>query len=503
MTASHIVDINKLNTLIEINGRINSSYSDINTLLTYILESAMYLVACESASLLLVNKDSDTLRFELALGPKGPEAREFLVNIEGSIAGWVVRHNESLIINDVVNDPRHSHTVPKGTGYITCNMISIPLRMNTECVGVVQLLNKANGEQFNKDDLELLELMVSQASIVYQNAVYYARSQNEIDLLQNQLAAGQEYHAFVAESSAIHDLMVIVERVAETTSSVLILGESGVGKELFAEQIHLKSPRANKPFIRVNCAALSPALLESELFGHVKGAYTDAVTTTRGRFETADGGTIFLDEIGDMPLDLQAKLLRAIQHKSFEKVGSSETISVDVRILAATNRDIEKLVEEGKFRGDLYYRLNVVPIYIPPLRKRTEDIPPLAEFFCRKFSKETKKSFLGISEQAMGALLAYSWPGNIRELENTIERACVIGKPPYILKDDLRLNLRIIPEESLSGDKTLKTALNVFKKQYIKRVLGENKWNQTETARVLDIQRTYLSRLMKELDIKE
>ncbi|MDR2897829.1 MAG: sigma 54-interacting transcriptional regulator, partial [Spirochaetaceae bacterium] len=418
MTAATIVDVNKLNTLIEINGRINSSYSDINTLLTYILESAMYLVACESASLLLVNKDSNTLRFEVALGPKGREAREFSVNIEGSLAGWVVRHNESLVINDVVDDPRHSNIVPKGTGYITYNMISIPLRMNTECVGVVQLLNKAHGEPFNKEDLKLLELMVNQASIAYQNAVSYERSRNEIGLLQNQLAAGQEYHAFVAESSVILDLMVIVERVAETNSSVLILGESGVGKELFAEQIHLKSARAGKPFVRVNCAALTPSLLESELFGHVKGAYTDAVTTTKGRFETANGGTIFLDEIGDMPLDLQAKLLRAIQSRSFEKVGSSETISVDVRILAATNRDIEKLVEEGKFRGDLYYRLNVVPLFIPPLRKRTDDIPSLADFFCRKFSKETKKNFLGISEQAMGALLSYAWPGNIRELEN-------------------------------------------------------------------------------------
>ncbi|MDR2897235.1 MAG: sigma 54-interacting transcriptional regulator, partial [Spirochaetaceae bacterium] len=212
---------------------------------------------------------------------------------------------------------------------------------------------------------------------------------------------------------------------------------------------------------------------------------------------------IFLDEIGDMPLDLQAKLLRAIQSKSFEKVGSSETISVDVRILAATNRDIEKLVEEGKFRGDLYYRLNVVPLYIPPLRKRTEDIPSLADFFCRKFSKETKKNFLGISEQAMGALLSYAWPGNIRELENTIERACVMGKPPYIQQDDLRLNLRTMPDDNFSGDKTLKTALNTFKRQYVRRILGEHKWNQTETAKALDIQRTYLSRLMKELDIKE
>jgi Nif-specific regulatory protein len=235
----------------------------------------------------------------------------------------------------------------------------------------------------------------------------------------------------------------------------------------------------------------------------VKGAFTDAVTNRKGRFEMADKGTIFLDEIGDLPLSLQSKLLRVIQSKSFEKVGSSETISVNVRIIAATNRDIEKLVEQQSFRSDLYYRLNVLPLYIPPLKQRLEDIPELASFFLKKFSHETKKDFSGFSEGAMSAILSYSWPGNIRELENTVERACVIGSPPYVQEDDLLLNIRTMPDNTTIADKSLKNVLNLFKKHYLQKVLEENDWNQTLAAQVLDIQRTYLSRLIKELEIKE
>jgi len=217
----------------------------------------------------------------------------------------------------------------------------------------------------------------------------------------------------------------------------------------------------------------------------------------------ADTGTIFLDEIGDLPLSLQSKLLRVIQNKSFERVGSSDTITVDVRIIAATNRDIEKLVEEQKFRSDLYYRLNVLPLYIPPLRQRLEDIPELANFFLKKFRHEVKKEFVGFSEGAMSAILSYSWPGNIRELENCIERSCVIGKPPYIREEDLLLNIRSMPDNNSLSDKSLKSVLNLFKKHYLQKVLEENDWNQTTAAQVLDIQRTYLSRLIKELEIKE
>lgn len=494
------IDVQKFNTLIEINTLINSNYSDVRSLLTQILESATRLCEGEASSLLLVNKQEQKLYFEIALGSKGAAVKKYSLNMGEGIAGWVAQHNTSIIVNDVENDSRHLAEISKNIGYPSRTMLAVPMRMKDECIGVIELINKKNGKYFTQDDLEWLEIFANQAALAIQNARSFEKAEEEIHFLQDQIQTDKGYHTLIASSPVILEKLEIIDRVAKTDSSVLILGESGVGKELFAEQIHLKSNRNKGPFVRVNCAALPEGLLESELFGHVKGAFTDAVQTRRGRFEMADGGTIFLDEIGDLPLKLQAKLLRVIQQKSFEKVGSDTTIKVDVRILAATNRDIEALVEKGEFRSDLYYRLNVLPIYIPPLRQRPEDIPELANFFLKKFSRETKKQFDGFSDEAMEIMLSYSWPGNVRELENCIERACVICKDRWIKAEDLLLrNMQHSP--AMSEQRNLKNALTVFKKHYIKKVLEENNWNQTETAKVLDIQRTYLSRLLKELDI--
>jgi len=310
------------------------------------------------------------------------------------------------------------------------------------------------------------------------------------------------YKTLIAKSPAILEQIEIIERVAKTDSSVLLFGESGVGKEVFAEQIHQKSRRSAFPFIKVNCAALPEGLLESELFGHVKGAFTNAVSNRQGRFEMADSGTILLDEIGDLPLPLQAKILRVIQEKKFEKVGSDVTITVDVRILAATNKDIEELVQTGKFRSDLYYRLNVLPIFIPPLRRRPQDIPELARFFLDNYMKDAQKQFEGFTEDALQVMLSYSWPGNVRELQNCIERACVIGRNKLIGREDLFIKQGDSPDiRGRITDRNLKTAVNVFKANFIRKVLEENNWNQTEAARVLAIQRTYLSKLIRELKI--
>ncbi|MBR5867559.1 MAG: sigma 54-interacting transcriptional regulator [Spirochaetaceae bacterium] len=514
--SSNTYEIDRLKTLIEINTLINSSYSDVDALLIYILESAMRLVECESSSLLLADKTGGTLRFRVALGPAGAKIMNIPVDINNSIAGWVLKKGESLLINDVQNDVRFSPVVQDKSGYETKTMIAIPMRVGSTCIGVIELLNKKNGQNFTRSDLEILNLLSAQASVAYQNADQFRSAQNEISVLQNSITSGFNYHTFVVQSPVMLDLVNVLEEVAKTNSSVLILGESGVGKELFAEQLHLKSTRSDKPFVRVNCAALSPLLLESELFGHVKGAFTNAVSDRAGRFEAADGGTIFLDEIGELPLDLQVKLLRVIQSKSFEKVGSSETISVDVRIIAATNRDLEAMVQEGTFRRDLYYRLNVLPLYVPPLRSRKEDIEPLSRLFLRKFSGETKKNFTGFSEDAIKILYSYYWPGNIRELENTIERACVLGKPPLIRAEDFRLQTGSVSSSSKevydsdiydtgsrSEDRSLKAAVNRFKKAYITRILDEVSWNQTKACKILDVQRTYVSRLLNELHIRE
>ncbi len=517
MSAMQSLSLEKLKTLIEINARINSNYSDVHSLLVHILESAMSLVECESSSLLLVNKEDDSLRFVVALGPKGPEAKEITVD-KNSIAGWVVTHNKPVVINNVSTDPRFNDTVQNKTGYISKTMVAIPMRVKGQCVGVIECLNKSGSRAFTDDDLEILEQMANQAGIAYANADSFRAAKDRISVLQSKIENGQEYHPFVAKSPAIMDLVKIIEEVAKTSSSVLITGESGVGKELFAEQLHLKSDRVGKPFLRVNCAALSPSLLESELFGHVKGAFTDAVSDRVGRFEACDGGTLFLDEIGELPLDLQAKLLRVLQNHSFERVGSCDTISVDVRIIAATNRDLEQMVQDGTFRGDLFYRLNVLPLNIPPLRERKDDIQPLAEFFLDKFRRETKKNFEGFSPSALRTLFDYYWPGNIRELENSIERACVLGHPPIIQAEDLRINstqnsqnqspkemdFATMADEAASDDedKTLKTAINKFKRAYVIKILNETSWNQTQAGKILGIQRTYVSRLLNELHIR-
>jgi Nif-specific regulatory protein len=494
------IDVQKFNTLIEINSLINSNYTDIHSLLTRILESATKLCEGESSSILLADQKNRKLHFEVALGIKGAEVKKFTLKFGEGIAGWVVQNNKSIIVNDVVNDKRHQSAIPELIGYSSKTMLAVPMRSKDVCIGVIELINKKEDKYFSQDDLEWLEIFANQAAIAIQNTRSFDQARVEIESLQDRIKTDQGYHTMIVKSPLIMEKVDIIDRVAKTDSSALLLGESGVGKELFAEQIHLRSPRSKAPFIRVNCAALPEGLLESELFGHVKGAFTGAIQNRRGRFELADGGTIFLDEIGDLPLSLQAKLLRVIQEKTFEKIGSEVSVTVNVRILAATNKDIEALVEKGEFRRDLYYRLNVLPIYIPPLRQRPEDIPELADFFLKKFVRETKKQFEGFSNEAMEAMLSYSWPGNIRELENCVERACVIGKNSLIRKEDLFL--KISGEDGdAEGDRSLKTAINVFKAHFIQKALEENRWNQTETAKTLDIQRTYLSRLIKELGI--
>ncbi|MDR2793001.1 MAG: sigma 54-interacting transcriptional regulator [Treponema sp.] len=484
--------------------RINLNFQDVTVLLTEIIDSAERLCDAEASSLLLVDKETGFLYFEVALGPKGTDAKRFVVKPGEGIAGWVFERNEAVMLNDVENDKRHLSAISRDIDYPCKTMMAVPMRVKELCIGVIEIINKKDGQVFTKNDLEWLEIFANQAALAVTNAQSMEHDRGEIQRLQVALTDKQDgekgYHTMISKSPVMYEKLNMVERIAQTDSSVLILGESGVGKELFAEQIHLRSPRCNAPFIRVNCAALPENLLESELFGHVKGAFTGAVSNRKGRFELADGGTIFLDEIGELPLSLQVKLLRVLQQKTFERVGEAESVTVNVRILAATNRDIDAMVERGEFRKDLYYRLNVILLYVPPLRQRPEDISELAQFFLKKYSLEMKKQFDGFSEDALQAMLTYSWPGNIRELENYIERACVLGRDKRIGEGDLFLKKTNFIEKE--GSRDLKSALASFKVQFIKKVLEENKWNQTAAAKVLDIQRTYLSKLIKDLEIE-
>jgi two-component system NtrC family response regulator len=278
--------------------------------------------------------------------------------------------------------------------------------------------------------------------------------------LKEMLIERYKFDEIVSTSHAMEEVLNMAGRVAASSATVLLRGESGTGKELIAKAIHYHSPRANSPMIKVNCAALPETLLESELFGHEKGAFTGATTRRIGRFEAADRGTLFLDEIGELTPGMQVKLLRVLQEREFERLGGNETIKVDVRVIAATNRDIEKAVKEGAFREDLYYRLNVVSVVIPPLREHKEDVPGLLDFFIKKYNRENKKSITGISTETRDLLMRYGYPGNVRELENIIERAVVLSKKGIIITADLPIHVRTAASEDELSVETLKGSLN-------------------------------------------
>ena len=497
------IDADRFETLIEINTLINSNYTEITPLLTRILNCATRLTGSESSSLLLLNSDNNRLYFEIAIGPKSSDIKKFSLNMGEGIAGWVAKNNTSLIVNDADSDHRFNSDISKRICYTTDSILAVPMRIKDTCVGVIEVINKLNKTPFQDDDLQWLEIFATQAAIAIQNAKSYQEVKDKVNKLQHQIESKNKFHKFIWKSKVIDEKLLIVDRMAPTNSPVFILGESGVGKELFAEQIHLRSNRKNSPFIRVNCASIPDNLIESELFGYVRGAFTGAVSDRRGRFELADEGTIFLDEIAEIPLHLQAKLLRVIQDHIFEKVGSSEPLKVDVRILAATNKNIDRLVEEGKFRKDLYYRLNVLPLHIPPLRERQDDIIELANYFLKSFENYNNIKVEDFSEDAIDALLSYQWPGNIRELENVIKRAVLICNESNISSENLFLDNKNKSLINCYENRSLKDAVNRFKSNFIKRTLDKNNWKQIETAKQLCIQRTYLSRLIKELEIKK
>ncbi|HZD40225.1 MAG TPA: sigma-54 dependent transcriptional regulator [Terriglobales bacterium] len=305
----------------------------------------------------------------------------------------------------------------------------------------------------------------------------------------------------VGKSPQMNRALNVAKKAAASKSTMLLLGESGTGKEVFARAIHNWSDRKEKPFIAINCVGLSKELLGSQLFGHEKGAFTGALELKRGKMELAHGGTVFLEEVGDISTELQTKLLRFLQEREFERVGGNQPIRVDVRIIAATNRDLNRAVQEGHFREDLYYRLNVVPLALPPLRERKEDIPALANYFLNRSALETKKAFTGITEEALQKLTAYEWPGNVRELANVIENAVVMGQGPKLTVHDLPAKIGSTVPEILQDGFSYHQAIDDYRRELIERTLAQTQGNRAEAAKMLGLQRTYLVRLIKALGV--
>ena len=351
---------------------------------------------------------------------------------------------------------------------------------------------------FDQGSLDVVRRLVEQA-------IEHGRLKTENQQLQRQLRHRYSFENIIGTSGALREALEIVEKVADTDSTVLITGESGTGKELFARALHYNSPRADRPLVTVNCGAIPEELLESELFGHVRGAFTSAISHREGRFARAHGGTIFLDEIGDMSPNLQVKLLRVLQERTFEPVGSSKPIQVDVRVVAATHQDLELAIREKRFREDLYYRLNVIPIEVPPLRARREDIPELARHFLERINKEKRKRVEGFTDEAIAGLVAHEWPGNVRELENLVERLIIFRGEGLIGSEDLPASIgRASSSELLSGAPALPPAgldfnhvVDRFESELIRQALDRTGGNKQQAAQLLGLNRTTLYEKMK------
>ncbi|MCL5935238.1 MAG: sigma-54 dependent transcriptional regulator [Firmicutes bacterium] len=367
----------------------------------------------------------------------------------------------------------------------------------------IQAMRQGAHDYLNKP-LNLDELLIN-----VQKAVKMQQLVSEVASLREELESESDsVHELIGQSRHMQDIYKIIGKVADSDITVLLQGESGTGKEVVARAVHNSSRRSSRPFIRINCATIPEHLMESELFGHEKGAFTGAVSQKPGRFELAHNGTVFLDEIGEMPLHTQVKLLHILQDKEFERVGSNKSIKVDVRILTATNRDLKRLVDEGKFREDLYYRINVVNIKLPPLRERREDIPLLFNHFLNKFSLKYNKRITGVSPGAMAVIENFNWPGNVRELKNICEQAVVMSRSPVILPDDLPIADKY--GELLTGNdgsnlsvkinerRSLKEIVAEVEKQVILKALNDHHWNRQETAKTLNLNRRSLYAKMKE-----
>jgi transcriptional regulator with GAF, ATPase, and Fis domain len=389
-------------------------------------------------------------------------------------------------------------TSPGGSPGNAPSYLAAPLIVRDEVAAVVYLESVGAEHRFDEGHLQLLTAVAGMAAVAWENATILGWLQEENERLQSELKIE---HGMVGVSDKLRDLERQVAKVAPSNSNVLILGESGTGKELIARALHRNSLRAAGPFVAINCAALTEALLESELFGHERGAFTGAITQKKGKLEVADGGTVFLDEIGELSPLLQAKLLRVLQEREMERVGGTKTIPLNIRLLAATNRDLEEAALKGDFRRDLFYRLNVVSLKAPALRDRPEDTIPLAEHFAKKYAAECGRKIVGLAPEARAYLQSYSWPGNVRELENAIERAVVLGSADMVLAEDLPENIRESRPAAVSAS-MYEEAVEAAKRQVVLQAFDQVNHDHEAAAKILGLHPNYLHKLIRTMNLK-
>jgi len=492
-----------------LHGRI-----EINELLPFVVEKTKELLAAEGCSVILLDETGRELYFPF-VSPENSAIADRLRRVrmpaDKGIAGAVVQSGTSLLVPDVRSDARFYSEVDQQTGGDTRSIVCAPLRTQHGIIGVIECVNKRSGV-FSPGDLTFLEALAGSIAVAIDNARLYqsvklseARLRDEVALLSRERQVLNRFSDIVGSSPAMEKVFRLVESALGSPISVLLQGETGSGKEVIARAIHFHGPRREKPFVAVNCGAFTESLLESELFGYRKGAFTGANSDKRGLFAAADGGTIFLDEIGDTPPMMQVKLLRVLERGEFIPVGDTEVHHVDTRVISATNKDLAGEVRGGRFREDLYYRLNAFPVPMPPLRQRREDIPSLVAHFLKRLAQKWGKHEMTVTAEAMNCLVQYTWPGNVRELEHELERAVTLASDATTLGPEF-FSERILAAPTGGGrmyvSGPLKQARAAFERDYIAHVLRLQKGNVSHAAKALGISRVMLQRKMKELGLR-
>lgn len=483
-----------LATLLRISSSIGAQ-RNVRELERYLLETISKVMPAERVAIGLLEGNTD--EFARVADWSAVGGFDHGVKPSRTITNQVLREHVALLSNDLVEEVTLAQA-PSLAEARVCSVLCVPLIVFDCTLGVIYLDTSNPSARFDENDLQLLTAIAGIAAVAFENTRQFASLEVENQRLQQEIKIE---HQLIGESEPLRAVLRFIAKVAPADSTVLIRGESGTGKELAARAIHLNSKRAAKPFVAINCATLTETLIETELFGHEKGAFTGAIAQKRGKLEIADGGTVFLDEVAELAPAIQAKLLRVLQEREFERIGGTRSIKIDVRVITATNQNMEDAVRNRKFREDLYYRLNVVSVVMPPLRERRDDIALLANYFVSINSKKCKRRVLGIAEDARRALQGYDWPGNVRELENAIERAVVLGASGLITADDL-------PERLLESDSPSESAgcfhqaVLEAKKQLVIKAVRDANGNYTQAAKALGVHPNNLHRLIRTLNVK-
>jgi len=487
-----------LAALLRVSTSINS-IRDLEELQERLLELIFEVVPAKHGAILLLGDDADFAdQFTSVFGLDRVYGPNQKVTVSSTIVRRVLKDNAAMLITDAQN--AEALQTESLISAHSRSLLCVPLVVHGKALGVIYLDTDVPDVRFDEDHLQLITAIAAIAAVAIQNVRHIRNLENENQQL---IADANLQHNMIGESEPMQQVYNLITKVAVTDSTVLISGESGTGKELAARAVHTNSRRSTKPFVAVNCAALAESLLESELFGHEKGAFTGALNQRKGRLEFADGGTVFLDEIGELSPGLQTKLLRVLQEREFERVGGNKPIKVDIRVIAATNQDLNAAIASGDFRHDLFFRLNVVELKMPALRSRVEDIPMLANYFAAKYADKCNRRVVGISPAAQKLLQTYDWPGNVRELENAVERAVVMGSTEHILSEDLpEPLLEAAALHSSSPPTGYHDHVTTTKKEIIIEAMKKSDGSFTEAAKLLGLHPNYLHRLVKNLNLK-